>query len=147
MFMVLTSWFLWHCFQVWDMKVMAVLWATTSDIKGIESRFLWNFVMWMKGMGRCLVLWMWSLVLGTLASIQSCSSSQIYSQCSTSAGKKNDHGVGTKSSNKTLSFFFRDPNTCWDHFDHINLRPTSFRKTYIGFSLQKYFFLHSCWVK
>ncbi len=32
-----------------DMRVMAVLCATVLDIKSVESRFLWNFVMWMEG--------------------------------------------------------------------------------------------------
>ncbi len=92
-----------------DMRVMVVLWAKASDIKSVKSRFLWNFVIWMKGMGRCLVLWMWSLVLRILASTQSCSSSQIYKQYSTSTGEKNDHGCGTTSSNRTLYFFLGTP--------------------------------------
>ncbi len=90
------------------MRAMAVLWATASDIKRVESRFLWYLVMWMEEMGCCLVLWTWSLVLGTLASAQSCSSSQIYNQYSTTAEEKND-GLGTKSSNRTLCFFSGTP--------------------------------------
>ncbi len=109
MFMVLTSWFLWHSFRCGDMRIMAVLWATASDIRSVESRFSWNFVMWMEGIGRCLILRMWSLVLGTLTSKQSCSSNQIYNRYSTSAGEKNDHGLGTKSSNRTLCFFLGTP--------------------------------------
>ncbi len=96
-------------FRCGNMRVMEVLWATASDIKSLESRFLWNFVMWMEGMGRCLLLWMWSLVLGTLASTQWCNSSQIYNQYFTSAGEKNDHNRGTKSSNRTLCFFLGTP--------------------------------------
>ncbi len=41
--------------------------------------------------GRCLVLHLWSLVLGTSESTEAYSSSQIYNQCSISAGEKNDH--------------------------------------------------------
>ncbi len=105
--MMPTSWFFWHCFQV--RGFMAVLRVTASDIKSVESRFLWNFAMGMEGMGLCLVLWIWSLVLGTLASTQSCRSSQIYNQYSTSAGEKSDHGLRTKSSNRSLCFFLETP--------------------------------------
>ncbi len=44
------------------------------------------------------------LVLRTLASTEAYSSSQTYNQCSTSAGKKNGRGLGTKSSNWTMRF-------------------------------------------
>ncbi len=105
MFMVLTSWFFWHCFQVREyegyggaishghghkkcrVKVF-VIFCCVDGRNGSQSRFVDV-----------------EPVLGTLASTQSCSSSQIYSQCSTSAEEKNDHGLATKSSNKTLSFF------------------------------------------
>ncbi len=80
-----------------------------AGIRGWWRRFLWCFVIWMEGMGRCLVSRMWSLVLGTLASIQSCSSTWIYKQCSTSAREKNDHGLGKKSSNRTWRFFLGTP--------------------------------------
>ncbi len=63
----------------------------------------------MGGGGHCLVSQIQSLVLGTLASTWPCSSNQMYNQCATSTREKNDHGLETKSSNRTLGFFLSTP--------------------------------------
>ncbi len=49
------------------------------------------------------------LVLINLASTEAYSSSQIYSQCCTRTGEKNDCSFGTEFSNRTSYFFFTDP--------------------------------------
>ncbi len=76
--------------------------------------------------------------LGTSASTQPCSSSQMYNQCYKRRRKKWSR-LGTKSSNQIVLLFW-NPNTCWGPFDHNNLRPISFQETYFDFSLQKYIF-------
>ncbi len=52
-------------FKGGDMRAMAVWWAADFGHKSVESRFLRCFIVWMEGMGHCLVSRMWSLVLGT----------------------------------------------------------------------------------
>ncbi len=96
----------------------------------------------MEEMGRGFILQTRSLVLGTLASTQPRRSSRVYNRCSTSAGEKTHHVLGTKFSTRTSCSFFRHPDTRWDPFDCINLRPISFQETGIGFSFKKFFYIY-----
>ncbi len=126
-------------FKGGNTRAMAMWWATTSDIKSVEVRFLWRSVIWMEKMGRCLISQMWSLVLRTLASTEHTAAAKYAISISQALEKKMTTAM-EQNPVIELSASFRDSNTCWDPFDYINRRPIWFQETCIGFSLQKKFF-------
>ncbi len=103
--MALTSWLLLHCFQGRRYEIDGGVMSHDLTHKKCRINVFVMFC-YLDGTNGSLSCFAdVKPVLGTLASTEAYSSSQIYNQCSTSASEKNDHGFGTKSSNNTLCFF------------------------------------------